>query len=289
MKSDNLYNRFKKIELLTKRYVNNAFVGKYISKFKGLGIEFDDIKEYEYGDDTKFIDWNVTARYRKPFIKKYTEERELNIYIVIDVSSSTFFGTKNLKSTLINEIASIISFCAIKNNDKVALVLFSDIINKFIPLNKGNKHFQRILREILKASNSDSKSTNFNVVAEFLKKVQKKKSIMFVISDLLTNDMPYKKLSSLQFNHEIILIKIIDKLEEIISNMGTVKLIDSENNQAIWINSKNKLMQSAINKSLESYSTHQKEILTKNKIDYLELNTYSNYIHTLVRFLKYRK
>ena len=289
MKSDNLYNRFKKIELLTKRYVNNAFVGKYISKFKGLGIEFDDIKEYEYGDDTKFIDWNVTARYRKPFIKKYTEERELNIYIVIDVSSSTFFGTKNLKSTLINEIASIISFCAIKNNDKVALVLFSDIINKFIPLNKGNKHFQRILREILKASNSDSKSTNFNVVAEFLKKVQKKKSIMFVISDLLTNDMPYKKLSSLQFNHEIILIKIIDKLEKIISNMGTVKLIDSENNQAIWINSKNKLMQSAINKSLESYSTHQKEILTKNKIDYLELNTYSNYIHTLVRFLKYRK
>ena len=112
---------------------------------------------------------------------------------------------------------------------------------------------------------------------------------MFVISDLLTNDIPYKKLSSLQFNHEIILIKIIDKLEETISNMGTVKLIDSENNQAIWINSKNKLMQSAINKSLESYSTHQKEILTKNKIDYLELNTYSNYIHTLVRFLKYRK
>ena len=230
------------IEIKTRHIVNNLFGGEYHSAFKGMGMEFAEVREYTPGDDIRAIDWNVTARTGKPFIKKYDEERELTVMLIIDVSASGFFGTGvSLKSDIMIELASILSFSAIKNNDKVGLLLFSDRIEEFIPPNKGKSHVLRVIREMIYHKAKDRK-TDISVALEHIQKVLKRKSIIFLLSDFW-DDSYQQSMKLINKKHDLINIQILDKAEITIPKLGLVKLHDVETQSSIWIDTNDKTLQ----------------------------------------------
>ncbi len=209
------------IEIKTRHIVNNIFGGEYHSAFKGMGMEFAEVREYYPGDDIKAIDWNVTARTGKPFIKKYDEERELTVMLIVDVSASGFFGTgDSLKSDIMIELASILSFSAIKNNDKVGLLLFSDKIEEFIPPKKGKSHVLRVIREMIYHKAKDRK-TDISIALEHIQKVLKRKSIIFLLSDFW-DDSYQQTMKLINKKHDLINIQILDKAEIAIPKLGMV-------------------------------------------------------------------
>lgn len=275
------------IEIKTRHVVNDIFGGEYHSAFKGKGMEFAEVREYVPGDDIRDIDWNVTARTGKPFIKKFDEERELTVMLMIDVSASGFYGTGDtLKSDLMVELSSVLSFSAIKNNDKVGLILFSDKIEKFIPPQKGKSHVMRIIRELI-FYKAEDQQTDLSQAIEFVQKVIKRKSVIFLLSDYQDVHF-YKPLCHLNNKHDVISIKFDDSSEKEIPNLGMIKLHDSETQRSIWVDSKSKRLRALMKIAVLENDKTLKRYFDKNKIDFIPINTESGYIEPLVSFFTRR-
>ena len=275
------------IEIKTRHIVNNLFGGEYHSAFKGMGMEFAEVREYYPGDDVRAIDWNVTARTGKPFIKKYDEERELTVMLMIDVSASGFFGTgESLKSDVMIELASILSFIAIKNNDKVGLLLFSNQIEKFIPPQKGKSHVLRVIREMIYHKAKDQQ-TDISTALEHIQKVLKRKSIIFLISDFW-DDSYQQAMKLIHKKHDLINIQILDKAEFIIQDVGMIKLHDVENQSSIWIDTHNNQMRTIVFNHIRNKNSIIKSFCKKNKIDLISIDTSKGYIYPLEKFFNTR-
>ena len=275
------------IEIKTRHIVNNIFGGEYHSAFKGMGMEFAEVREYYPGDDIRAIDWNVTARTGKPFIKKYDEERELTVILIVDVSASGFFGTgDSLKSDIMIELASILSFSAIKNNDKVGLLLFSDKIEEFIPPKKGKSHVLRVIREMIYHKAKDRK-TDISIALEHIQKVLKRKSIIFLLSDFW-DDSYQQTMKLINKKHDLINIQILDKAEIAIPKLGMVKFHDAETQKSAWIDTNNKQVQNISTKYIQNKNKVIKEFCKKNKIDFILIDTAEGYLNPLEQFFSTR-
>ena len=275
------------IEIKTRHIVNNIFGGEYHSAFKGMGMEFAEVREYYPGDDIRAIDWNVTARTGKPFIKKYDEERELTVMLIVDVSASGFFGTgEYLKSDIMIELASILSFSAIKNNDKVGLLLFSDKIEEFIPPKKGKSHVLRVIREMIYHKAKDRK-TDISIALEHIQKVLKRKSIIFLLSDFW-DDSYQQTMKLINKKHDLINIQILDKAEIAIPKLGMVKFHDAETQKSAWIDTNNKQVQNISTKYIQNKNKVIKEFCKKNKIDFISIDTAEGYLNPLEQFFSTR-
>ena len=275
------------IEIKTRHIVNNLFGGEYHSAFKGMGMEFAEVREYYPGDDVRAIDWNVTARTGKPFIKKYDEERELTVMLMIDVSASGFFGTgESLKSDVMIELASILSFSAIKNNDKVGLLLFSDQIEKFIPPQKGKWHVLRVIREMIYHKAKDQQ-TDISTALEHIQKVLKRKSIIFLISDFW-DDSYQQAMKLIHKKHDLINIQILDKAEFIIPDVGMIKLHDVENQSSMWVDTHNNQMRAITFNHITNKNNILKSFCKKNKIDLISIDTSKGYVYPLEQFFNSR-
>ena len=275
------------IEIKTRHIVNNIFGGEYHSAFKGMGMEFAEVREYYPGDDIRAIDWNVTARTGKPFIKKYDEERELTVMLIVDVSASCFFGTgDSLKSDIMIELASILSFSAIKNNDKVGLLLFSDKIEEFIPPKKGKSHVLRVIREMIYHKAKDRK-TDISIALEHIQKVLKRKSIIFLLSDFW-DDSYQQTMKLINKKHDLINIQILDKAEIAIPKLGMVKFHDAETQKSGWIDTNNKQVQNISTKYIQNKNKVIKEFCKINKIDFISIDTAEGYLNPLVQFFSTR-
>ena len=281
-----IFKKIRLIELKTKNIVNNIMGGEYHSAFKGSGVEFSELREYIHGDDIRRIDWNVTAKTNKPYIKRYNEERQLTVVLAIDISASSYFGTKNtLKSDIMIEIASVISFSAISNNDKVGLLLFSNTIEKFIPPQKGRKHVLRVIRELLYYK-PKKKRTNINIGIDHLLKIMKRKSIVFLISDFW-DDSFYKSMKIINQKHDLVNIAIHDSAEENFPDLGLIKLEDVETKNTYWIDS-NAQNYHKINNNFKSHLNDFTDYCKKNKIDLIKIDSEIGYIDPLVKFFNTR-
>ena len=287
--SKEILKKVRQIEIRTKNVVNDFFGGDYHSNFKGRGMTFSEVREYVPGDDVRSIDWNVTARTGKPHIKIFEEERELSVLILIDVSSSGVFGSKkDLKIDLGVEIAAMLSFSAIKNNDKVGLALFSDKIEKYIPPKKGKKHVLRLITDIVNHDFENSnKCTSIKNAIDFANKISKRKSVIFLISDFIDDNF-WNELKFLNFKHDVVGLQIYDSYERNFPNVGLINIHDSETGENTWIDTTSKKnrdkFQKNSNEKLDKFSKKCKNI----GFDLLQINTDDDYIKFLMQFFRSR-
>ncbi|MEO8515908.1 MAG: DUF58 domain-containing protein, partial [Flavobacterium sp.] len=236
MDTKELLKKVRKIEIKTRRLSDHIFSGEYHTSFKGRGMTFSEVRQYQFGDDVRAIDWNVTARYNEPYIKVFEEERELTMMLMVDISGSESFGTKSqLKSEIVTEIAATMAFSATQNNDKIGLILFSDEIELYIPPKKGKSHVLRIIRELIEFSPKSNK-TNISQALKFLSGTQKKKAIVFMISDFITDDDYEKTLKIAGKKHDITGVRVYDIREEKMPNLGLVPMQDAETGETQWVN-----------------------------------------------------
>jgi len=287
--SKEILKKVRQIEIRTKNVVNDFFGGDYHSNFKGRGMTFSEVREYVPGDDVRSIDWNVTARTGKPHIKIFEEERELSVLILIDVSSSGVFGSKkDLKIDLGVEIAAMLSFSAIKNNDKVGLALFSDKIEKYIPPKKGKKHVLRLITDIVNHDFENSnKRTSIKTAIDFANKISKRKSVIFLISDFIDDNF-WNELKFLNFKHDVVGLQIYDTYERNFPNVGLINIHDSETGENTWIDTTSKKNRDKFQKNsvekLNKFSMKCKNI----GFDLLQINTDDDYIKFLMQFFRSR-
>ena len=287
--SKEILKKVRQIEIRTKNIVNDFFGGDYHSNFKGRGMTFSEVREYVPGDDVRSIDWNVTARTGKPHIKIFEEERELSVLILIDVSSSGVFGSKkDLKIDLGVEIAAMLSFSAIKNNDKVGLALFSDKVEKYIPPKKGKKHVLRLITDIVNHDFENSnKRTSIKTAIDFANKISKRKSVIFLISDFIDDNF-WNELKFLNFKHDVVGLQIYDSYERNFPNVGLINIHDSETGENTWIDTTSKKnrdkFQKNSNEKLDKFSKKCKNI----GFDLLQINTDDDYIKFLMQFFRSR-
>jgi uncharacterized protein (DUF58 family) len=283
-----LLRQVRQIEIRTKGLVNQVFSGEYHSVFKGRGMEFSEVREYNFGDDIRNIDWNVTARFGHPYIKIFEEERELTVILLVDLSGSLAFGTiDKTKQQIAAELSAILAFSALKNNDKVGLFLFSDKIEKFIPPRKGRKHVLRMIRELL-SFKPEGKMTNIKAALEYMNHAVKKKSIVFLISDFM--DEGYEKiLRIVGKKHDLIGIVINDQREKSIPKMGLVKFTDAESGKERWIDTSSSNVQSWIKQYYNRVTTERKTLFITSRLDTIEIKTGENYITPLVNFFRLRE
>ena len=287
--SKEILKKVRQIEIRTKNVVNDFFGGDYHSNFKGRGMTFSEVREYVPGDDVRSIDWNVTARTGKPHIKIFEEERELSVLILIDVSSSGVFGSKkDLKIDLGVEIAAMLSFSAIKNNDKVGLALFSDKIEKYIPPKKGKKHVLRLITDIVNHDFENSnKRTSIKTAIDFANKISKRKSVIFLISDFIDDNF-WNELKFLNFKHDVVGLQIYDTYERNFPNVGLINIHDSETGENTWIDTTSKKSRDKFQKNsdekLDKFSMKCKNI----GFDLLQINTDDDYIKFLMQFFRSR-
>lgn len=288
MISKELLKQVRQIEIRTKGLVNQVFSGEYHSVFKGRGMEFSEVREYNFGDDIRNIDWNVTARFGHPYIKIFEEERELTVILLVDLSGSLAFGTiDKTKQQIAAELSAILSFSALKNNDKVGLILFTDKIERFIPPRKGRKHVLRIIRELL-SFKPEGKGTNIKAALEYMNHAIKKKSIIFLISDFM--DEGYEKiLRIVGKKHDLIGIVINDQREKSIPKMGLVKFTDAETGNERWIDTSSKKVQNWIKQYYARLIAERKSLFLSSRLDSIEIKTGENYITPLVNFFKLRE
>ena len=249
METKDLLKKVRKIEIKTRKLSSNIFGGEYHSAFKGRGMTFSEVRNYQFGDDVRTIDWNVTARYNEPFVKIFEEERELTLMLMVDVSNSALFGTNNaLKKNIITEISATLAFSALQNNDKVGLILFSDQVELYIPPSKGKTHVLRIIRELIEFKPL-SKKTDIKVALEFLTRILKKKSITFILSDFISSDYE-KSLKIISKKHDLTGIKVYDKFEEAIPNLGLVQMFDQETEEIKMIDTSSKSLRDSYKKEM---------------------------------------
>ncbi|MBE50989.1 MAG: DUF58 domain-containing protein [Flavobacteriales bacterium] len=289
MNTSDILNKVRKIEIKTKGLSNHIFAGQYNTAFKGKGMTFSEVREYCPGDDVRTIDWNVTARYNNPHVKIFEEERELTMILMIDISKSSSFGTQiQTKKDLSTEIASILAFSAINNNDKVGIVLFTDKIEKFIPPKKGKQHILRIIRELI-TFQPDNNCTNLENALKYLNDIIKKRAICFIISDFIDNSNYEKPIRIAKKRHDLIAIKINDKLEKKIPNIGLLEIEDSESNERMIIDTSDKTQRNDLLKNFIKHDTDIRKKLTKNGINHISLNTGEDYVFKMLQFFKKRK
>ncbi|MEA3450355.1 MAG: DUF58 domain-containing protein, partial [Bacteroidota bacterium] len=264
----------------------NIFAGEYHSSFKGRGMTFSEVREYQYGDDIRSIDWNVTARFNNPYIKIFDEEREMTVTLLIDVSKSAFFGSDRLKREYLAEIAAVLAFSAIQNNDKIGVILFTDRIEKFIPPKKGRKHILFIIRELL-ACRPKGKGTDIALALKFLSNTLKKKTTVFLMSDFISPD--YRKpLKITAYKHDLISLLIYDKLEAELPNVGVLNAFDPETGKTSWIDTSSKSVRKKYQKYWKNHIANLKQVFNKSNVDFVKIRTDQDYVKPLVKFFKSR-
>jgi uncharacterized protein (DUF58 family) len=288
MLTKEILKQVRQIEIKTKGLVNQVFSGEYHSVFKGRGMEFSEVREYQFGDDIRNIDWNVTARFGHPYIKIFEEERELTVMLLADMSGSLIFGSiDKTKQQIAAELSAILAFSAMKNNDKVGLILFTDKIEKFVPPRKGRKHVLRIIREVL-SFEPEGQRTNIRAALEFMNNTIKKKSIVFLISDFM--DEGYERILKVIGNkHDFIGVVLNDERENEIPSMGIVKFTDAETGEEKWIDTSNPAVQNTFREIREENLRKMKSLFLSSKLDNIEISTGDNYIKPLVQFFKMRE
>lgn len=287
MSTSEVFKQVRRIEIKTRGLVNHVFSGEYHSVFKGRGMEFSEVREYQFGDDIRNIDWNVTARFGHPFIKVFNEERELTIMLLVDISSSQFFGTQSkTKQRIAAEISAILAFSAMKNNDKVGLILFSDKVEKVIPPKKGSSHILRIIREVLTFTPSN-KGTSISSALEYFNRIIKKRSISFLISDFL--DEGYEKpLRAASRKHDLVGISITDPAEVQLPDAGLINFVDPETGVARFINTSSKNIQFAIKELNKKRLIARQQLFVRCKMDIINIDTGKDYIKPMINFFRAR-
>ena len=287
MSTIELLKKVRKIEIKTKGLSNHIFSGEYHTAFKGKGMAFSEVREYQPGDDVRSIDWNVTARYNSPFVKVFEEEREMTVILLIDVSGSSDFGTQTqLKREVATEIAAVLSFSAINNNDKIGVLFFSDKIEKFIPPKKGKSHILRIIRELI-TFESENKKTNIEVALKYFNNVIKKRAVCFILSDFMDTNFD-KSLKIARNKHDIIALRIHDEREETLPNVGLIKVEDAESGQTRWMDSSNKQVRTNYNNNYREFEKDLKQTLQSSGVDHINIKTGKDYIKPLMSFFKNR-
>lgn len=288
METKELLKQVRQIEIRTKGLVNQVFSGEYHSVFKGRGMEFSEVREYQYGDDIRNIDWNVTARFGHPFVKIFEEERELTVVLCVDMSGSLNYGTlEKTKQRVAAELSAILAFSALKNNDKVGLLLFTDKIEKFVAPRKGNKHVLRIVREVL-SFEPQAKRTNIKTALEYLNNAVKKRAIVFLLSDYF--DTGYDKiLRTVGKRHDLIGVVIDDRTESAIPSIGLVKLKDAETGDERWVDTSDKNFKLQLLRKRIEHDKQRKSLFNSSGLDSIEVQAGQNYIKPLVKFFRMRE
>lgn len=287
MDTNELIKKVRKIEIKTKHLSNQIFSGEYHSAFKGRGMAFSEVRDYAVGDEIRTIDWNVTARFNEPFVKVFEEERQLTVMLIVDISASNLFGTRNqLKRETITELCAVLAFAAVSNNDQIGLVLFSDRIEKFIPPKKGKSHILRIIRELINFE-PQGKRTDVSAALKYFTQMVKKKSIAFVLSDFMdTGFSDALKIASRK--HDVVALKVKDKAEFNLPNIGLAKFQDLESGQSKWVNTSSKTVRNNYRLKNESVEEEIRQIFKKSKTDYTEVLTDEDYIKPLMNLFKKR-
>lgn len=287
MEPAELLKRVRKIEIKTRSLSKHIFAGEYHSAFKGRGIAFSEVREYQYGDDIRTIDWNVTARFNRPYVKVFEEERELTVMLLVDVSGSREFGTRlMLKKNLITEVAAVLAFSAIQNNDKIGVIFFSDKVEKFIPPKKNRKHILHVIRELIELK-PESRMTNFTEPLRFLTNAIKKRSIAFVISDFMGPSF-YDSLRIASNKHDVVALRIYDKREKEWPSVGLVRLKDAETGKERWVDTGTKQARHEYRQWWERKEQELDDTFRQCGVDNILLATDEDYIKPLVQLFKRR-
>ncbi len=287
MEASELLKRVRKIEIKTRGLSKHIFAGEYHSAFKGKGMAFSEVREYQYGDDIRNIDWNVTARFNHPYVKIFEEERELTVMLLVDVSGSRDFGTQHqLKKNLITEVSAVLSFSAIQNNDKIGVIFFSDKIEKFIPPKKGRQHILRIIRELIEFQ-PESKQTNISEALRYLTNALKKRCTAFILSDFYDTNFD-DALRIANNKHDLVALRIYDKRETEIPNIGLTRFIDAETGKDMWIDTSNKAVRNQYKQWWEKKTNELTSIFSRSGVDNTTLATDEDYVKPLLSLFKKR-
>lgn len=291
--ASDLLKKVRKIEIKTRALSHQIFAGEYHSAFKGRGMAFSEVREYQYGDDVRNMDWNVTARLRAPYVKVFEEEREMTVMLLVDISRSGFFGTVgSTKRDMLAEIAAVLSFSAIINNDKVGALFFSDKIEKFIPLRKGRSHLLRIIREIIELK-PESSGTDIGGALRFLTNAIKQKCTAFLLSDMMDTDADgaprYEDAIKVAAGrHDLSVIKVFDPRERTIPDIGLVNVKDSETGETAWINTSSPKVREAYAKAAQDADMKATKLMRQYQIDSVDISTGSDYVKGLMAFFDRR-
>jgi uncharacterized protein (DUF58 family) len=287
LEATELLKKVRKIEIKTRGLSRHIFAGEYHSAFKGKGMAFSEVREYQYGDDIRNIDWNVTARFNHPYIKIYEEERELTVMLIVDVSGSREFGTQFLlKRNIITEMSAVLSFSAIQNNDKVGVIMFSDKVEKFIPPKKGRQHILRIIRELINFE-PENRGTSITEALRYLTNAIKKRSTAFLISDFMDNNFE-DALKIASKKHDVVGLRIYDIRDTELPSIGLIKMLDAENGEDIWVDTSNNYIRDVYRHSWRKYNEDLNEILSKLGVDYAQMSTNEDYVKPLMNLFKRR-
>lgn len=288
MNTAEILKKVRKIEIHTTKLVNDLFGGEYQSVFKGQGIEFADVREYIPGDDIRSIDWNVTARSDKAFIKKFIEERELTVLFAVDMSGSQHFGTySKLKSEIAAEITALLSFSAVKNHDKTGLVIFTDEVEKFVPVKKGRSHVLRVVREIL-GYRAKKTGTRIRAASDFLSRILTRTAVIFLISDFIDKDYE-RELKVLAQRHDVIAIQLSDPAESRLPDAGIVEMYDNETGKSALVDTSSKRFRDAFDKAEAERRAELDFNFKRLGIDRISISAHESYVEPLVRFFRKRE
>ena len=289
MESTEIFKKVRKIEIKTRGLSNHIFSGQYHSAFKGRGMTFSEVREYEYGDDIRNIDWNVTARFNKPFVKIFEEEREMTVMLLIDVSGSNDFGSQSQsKRDLTAELAAVLAFSAIQNNDKVGVIFFSSKVEKFIPPKKGSSHILRIIREIVDFKPTE-RGTDIGEGLRFLTSAIKRRTTAFLISDFMTDKSFEKEMQIAANKHDLVALRITDRREMDIPKVGLVKFRDSETGKERWVDTSSNAWHNAYLQMIQNESAELNREFTKHGIDNALIYTSEDYVKPLMQLFKKRE
>lgn len=287
METAELLKKVRAIEIKTRGLSNQVFSGEYHSAFKGRGMAFSENREYQHGDEVRTIDWNVTARMGRPFVKVFEEERELTCMVLADVSASESFGTsQQLKRTLITELTAVLSFSAIHNNDKIGVILFSDRVEKFIPPKKGKSHILRIIRELLEFEPT-SKGTSLSNALEYLSRVQKRRAICFLLSDFIDDGFE-DALKMANRKHDMVALQVHDRHERALPDMGLVQFEDPESGQLRWIDTSRRTVRKAFHQERRAWEKHLNGLFLRSGVDVAHIETGQPYVRPLMNLFKKR-
>ena len=289
METSELIKRVRKIEIKTRGLSRNIFAGEYHSAFKGRGMAFSEVREYQFGDDIRNIDWNVTARYNKPFVKIYEEERELTVMLLIDVSGSREFGSMDkLKKNIVTEIAAVLAFSAIQNNDKIGVIFFSDQIEKFIPPKKGRSHILRIISELIDFE-PQARGTDISGAIRYFTNAIKKRCTAFVISDFIQTENNLENALSIANNrHDVVALRIYDERETELPDIGMIKLKDAETGNYTWVDSSDRVARSIYRDWWKDLSSQLDYSFKRSRVDYVSISTNHDYVKSLISLFKKR-
>ncbi|WP_282125735.1 DUF58 domain-containing protein [Marinifilum flexuosum] len=288
METSELLKRVRQIEIKTRGLSRNIFAGEYHSAFKGRGMTFAEVREYQYGDDIRNIDWNVTARYNNPYVKLFEEERELTVMLMIDVSGSREFGTMSkLKKNQITEIAAVLAFSAIQNNDKIGVIFFSDTIEKFIPPKKGKTHILRIIRELIDFK-PEHRSTDISNALRYLTNAIKKRCTTFVISDFIDDKDYENALTIANKKHDVVALKIYDQRETELPSIGLIKIRDAETGEYSWIDTSNKKVREKYAGWWRKQEENTTEVFKRSGVDVANIRTDQDYVRSLINLFQRR-